>query len=134
MIIWGGYYYDTNPHSFNTGGRYNPSNDSWTPTSTSANCPATGRYIHTAVWTGTEMIIWGGSQYSSGDGIYRPTQTGGKYHPTSDTWTMTSTGANCPSNRYYHTVVWTRMEMIIWGVMPAQTMGASKILAAGTTL
>ena len=42
----------------NTGGRYNPITDSWTATST-ANAP-TGRYAHTAVWTGSEMIIWGG--------------------------------------------------------------------------
>ena len=32
--------------------------DSWTATST-INAPA-GRDIHTAVWTGSEMIVWGG--------------------------------------------------------------------------
>src|SRR5882724_6527058 len=32
--------------------------DSWTATSTT-NAP-TARYGHTAVWTGTEMIVWGG--------------------------------------------------------------------------
>src|SRR6266404_5545504 len=32
--------------------------DNWIATSTT-NAPA-GRYIHTAVWTGTEMIVWGG--------------------------------------------------------------------------
>ena len=42
----------------NTGGRYNPSTDSWTATSTT-NAPD-GRYGHTAVWTGSEMIVWGG--------------------------------------------------------------------------
>ena len=42
----------------NTGGRYNPSTDSWTATSTT-NAPA-ARYDHTAVWTGSEMIVWGG--------------------------------------------------------------------------
>ena len=43
---------------FNTGGRYNPSTDSWTATSTT-NAPA-ARFVHTAVWTGSEMIVWGG--------------------------------------------------------------------------
>ena len=43
----------------NTGGRYNPSTDSWTATSTT-NAPA-ARVDHTAVWTGSEMIVWGGS-------------------------------------------------------------------------
>ena len=52
MIIWGGF------NTENTGGRYNPDTDSWTTTST-VNAPD-GRYGHTAVWTGNEMIIWGG--------------------------------------------------------------------------
>ena len=45
-------------HHLNTGGRYNPSTDSWTATSTT-NAPA-ARVVHTAVWTGSEMIVWGG--------------------------------------------------------------------------
>ena len=46
------------PAISNTGGRYNPSTNSWTPTSTT-DAPS-GRYSHTAVWTGSEMIVWGG--------------------------------------------------------------------------
>ena len=45
----------------NTGGRYNPSTDSWTATSTT-NAP-TARVTHTAVWTGSEMIVWGGTDW-----------------------------------------------------------------------
>ena len=55
MIVWGGYGAGIET---NTGGRYNPSTDSWTATSTT-NAPA-ARYGHTAVWTGSEMIVWGG--------------------------------------------------------------------------
>ena len=55
----------------NTGGRYNPSTDSWTATSTT-NAPA-AREPHTAVWTGSEMIVWGGSDGSN------PLNTGGRY-------------------------------------------------------
>ena len=47
----------------NTGGRYNPSTDSWTATSTTG-APAARTY-HTAVWTGSEMIVWGGADGSS---------------------------------------------------------------------
>src|SRR4029079_17880968 len=43
----------------NTGGRYNPNADSWTPTSTT-NAPDR-RAGHTVVWTGSEMIVWGGA-------------------------------------------------------------------------
>ena len=55
MIVWGGV---SNGGYSNTGGRYNPSTDSWTATSTT-NAPIS-RYYHSAIWTGSEMIIWGG--------------------------------------------------------------------------
>jgi len=42
----------------NSGARYEPLTDTWTPTST-ADAPL-GRYSHTATWTGSEMIVWGG--------------------------------------------------------------------------
>jgi len=72
MIVWGGLYYDGSYHYLNTGGRYNPSTDSWTATSTTS-APA-GRYEHTAVWTGSQMIVWGGF-----NGSYL--NTGGRYNP-----------------------------------------------------
>ena len=55
MIVWGGRNFGVD---FNTGGRYNPSTNSWTATSTinAPDCPS----CHTAVWTGSEMIVWGG--------------------------------------------------------------------------
>jgi hypothetical protein len=54
MIVWGG---DDNGVPFlNTGARYNPATDSWTATTTT-NAPS-GRLDHTAVWTGSEMIVW----------------------------------------------------------------------------
>jgi N-acetylneuraminic acid mutarotase len=79
--------------------------DTWTATSTS-NAPS-ARYGHTAVWTGTEMIVWGG--YGS-----NVLNTGGRYDPSTDSWTATST-ANAPTARYGHTAVWTGSEMIVWG-------------------
>ena len=70
MIVWGG---QSGVVNLNTGGRYNPSTDSWTATSTT-NAPD-GRYYHTAVWTGSEMIVWGGAGNS--DGL----RTGRRYDP-----------------------------------------------------
>ena len=84
--------------------------DTWTRTST-ANAP-TRRVNHTAVWTGSEMIVWGGC-----DSFFRcnnVSNTGGKYYPGTDSWTATST-TNAPDARYLHTAVWTGSEMIIWG-------------------
>ena len=60
MIVWGG----TGGGGLNTGGRYNPTSNSWTAVTTTG-APA-ARYRHTAVWTGSEMIIWGGS----GSGLF----------------------------------------------------------------
>ena len=92
----------------NTGGRYNPSTDSWTATSTT-NAPD-ARYVHTAVWTGSEMIVWGGSMRMAVTRL----NTGGRYNPSTDSWTATST-TNAPAARAFHTAVWTGSEMIVWG-------------------
>jgi N-acetylneuraminic acid mutarotase len=106
MIVWGG---DTCFLScdVNTGGRYNPSTGSWTATSTT-NAPD-GRHSHAAVWTGTEMIVWGG--FRLGTGILN---TGGRYNPATDSWVATST-VNAPNARLRHTAVWTGSNMIVWG-------------------
>jgi N-acetylneuraminic acid mutarotase len=89
----------------NTGARYNPSTDTWTATSTN-NAP-TGRADYTAVWTGSEMIVWGGINLSYFN-------TGGRYNPGSDSWSST-TLTNAPNARWGHTAVWTGSEMIVWG-------------------
>jgi N-acetylneuraminic acid mutarotase len=104
MIIWGGLDEFV---SRDTGGRYDPTTDTWAPTA-ATNGP-TPRYLHTAVWTGTQMIIWGGQGPSSQ--LYPP---GGRYDPTAATWTPTST-TNAPTGRTGHTAVWTGTQMIVWG-------------------
>ena len=81
--------------------------DTWTATSTT-NAPS-ARAGHTAVWTGSEMIVWGGG--ASGPVYFN---TGGRYNPSTDSWTATST-TNAPDARASHTAVWTGSEMIVWG-------------------
>ncbi len=108
MIVWGGEYYSGGWVYLNSGGRYSPATDSWQTVSSGTDCP-TARDHHTAVWTGAEMIIWGGYDGSA------CLNTGGKYNPVSNSWTATSTGTDCPTARDYHTAVWTGAEMIIWG-------------------
>jgi uncharacterized repeat protein (TIGR01451 family) len=121
MIVWGGQTsYGSN--WVNTGSRYDPLLDTWRPvTTTDAPCE---RYHHSAVWTGDEMIVWGGS------GGYLPTdglQTGGRYDPASDSWTATTT-AGAPSKRTDHTAVWTGSEMLVWG---GSVYGTWDVLASG---
>jgi hypothetical protein len=114
MIVWGGDADagDTSVLPVNTGGRYTPSTDAWIPTSTGGNTPS-ARASHSAVWTGVEMIVWGGAYFGS----YM--NTGGRYTPSVDAWIPTSTGANTPSTRTFHTAVWTGTEMMVWGGGPA---------------
>ena len=62
MIVWGGF----NEEFFedlNTGGKYNPNTNSWTATSTTF-APEARDSITRAVWTGSEMIVWGGESFS----------------------------------------------------------------------
>ncbi len=108
MIVWGGIgIFPFDPY-LNTGGRYNPIADTWTATST--NDAPTGRYGHSAIWSGSEMIVWGGTDDTD------TFDSGGRYNPGTDTWEPTS-AANAPSARDLHTAVWTGNEMIVWGGM-----------------
>lgn len=68
-----------------------------------------GRFYHTEVWTGSEMIVWGGFDGSS------YLNSGGKYNPSTDSWSATSIGVNVPSARTLHVSIWTGTEMIVWG-------------------
>lgn len=80
----------------------------WTPTPL-AGAPAP-RVRHTAVWTGSKMIVWGGSVKGSPD----VTDTGGVYDPVAGTWTPTSM-VGAPGPRHSHEAVWTGSKMIVWG-------------------
>jgi hypothetical protein len=66
------------------------------------------RSQNAAVWTGSEMIVWGGRNYDKALG------TGDRYNPATDTWSKVSV-TNAPIARSTHTAVWTGTEMIVWG-------------------
>ena len=88
MIIWGG----SKPNQrLNSGGKYNPSTDSWVAITTTG--ALTKRDSHTAVWTGSEMIVWGGAHNESS--IFN---TGGKYNPNTKNWIVTTT-TDAPDGR-----------------------------------
>ncbi|MGZ3418562.1 MAG: Kelch repeat-containing protein [Polyangiales bacterium] len=73
-----------------------------------ALAPITGRYYHTAVWTGSEMVVWGGQ--SSGSSY---AADGAAYDNSKDTW---RTLASAPIvGRYGHTAVWTGSKMLVFG-------------------
>ena len=101
MIVWGG-----DMSGLDNGARYNVAANIWTPLPT-LDAPAARRQ-HTAVWDGTQMIIWGGH-----DGT-NEVNTGGVYDPAANAWRIvTTTGA--PMQRIGHTAVWAGAEMVVWG-------------------
>jgi N-acetylneuraminic acid mutarotase len=114
MIILGGFEIDDylGPNetwnSFGDGARYHYVNETWNLLPT--NAAPSSRTAHTAVWTGSEMIVWGGR--------FLPTSTflntGARYKPSTDAWTTLPT-ANAPQARLDHGGVWTGTEMIVWG-------------------
>lgn len=66
------------------------------------------REFHSAVWTGSKMLVWGGWASAA---YYN---TGGSYDPVVDTWTVIST-TGAPQGRLYQSAIWTGSKMLIWG-------------------
>ena len=112
MIVWGGT--DNQGRYFKDGARYNPSTETWVALPKTPNT-LIGRILHTAVWTGSEMIFWGGY---NGSGV----NTGGRYNPSTNSWVVTTT-TGAPDARSDHTAVWTGSEMIVWGGSGALNTG-----------
>jgi len=107
MIIWGG---QSNFINVKTGGQYDVVSNTWLPTDT-INAPCE-REVHTAVWTGNKMIIWGG-WVLEGSWLHF-LNNGAMYDPVLDSWTQIST-LNAPTGRIHHTAIWTGDKMIVWG-------------------
>ena len=66
------------------------------------------RQHHTAVWSGSEMIVWGG--FDGTDAI----NTGGRYNPIYNLWYQTTT-TDSPSSAYLHVAEWIGDRMLVFG-------------------
>lgn len=106
MVVWGGWDGLPPYEHYGDGGRYDPFEDAWRSVALE-DAPAP-RAAHTALWTGSRMIVWGGAaqEETFGDGA--------GYDPETDTWTpIAASGALAP--RGSHVAVWIGSEMIVWG-------------------
>lgn len=111
VIVWGGAeIFDPNPPRYNNGAIYDPEADRWRPMST-VDAPAP-RLWHTAVWTGSEMIVWGGF-LAPGSGV--ALEEVASYDPVLDRWTRTPTRGPAPAGIDHHVAVWTGARMLVWG-------------------
>jgi N-acetylneuraminic acid mutarotase len=118
MIVWGGYAISVTENvAYGSGALYDPMADTWTSMSPAPG--AKSAYINnSAVWTGTQMLVWGGEQLVPGTfSDATPAPSGLAYDPGSDTWTALPTDGQ-PSSRATHVAVWTGTEMLIWGGAP----------------
>jgi N-acetylneuraminic acid mutarotase len=106
MIVWGG---SIDSGSLGPrGGRYNPATNTWAQINEASGQPE-ARMWPVMVWTGKEMIVWGGY-----DQLYtRYFDDGGRYSPSTGQWQSTSLNG-APSPRVAQGV-WTGSEMVIWG-------------------
>lgn len=83
--------------------------DPWEPIAEQGGPEA--RAEHVAVWTGTEMVVWGGSY---GDCDACNLDTGGIYDHGAFEWRPTSL-VDAPTARRGATAVWTGSLMLVWG-------------------
>jgi hypothetical protein len=103
LLLWGGGFSYRSATSAHAGAAYNPTTGNLRPLPAA---PISSRWWHTAVWTGAEMIVWGGT-----DGRHER-RDGAAYHPEANTWRRIT---DAPMGGYAHSVVWTGEEMIVWG-------------------
>jgi hypothetical protein len=81
------------------------SEGSWSSIATALNLESRSGY--STVWTGTEIIVWGGR----GQEYY---SDGARYDPVLDQWSEISQ-VGAPTPRGGHTAIWSGTEMIVWG-------------------
>lgn len=121
MIVWGGDGNDGRYPLFGDGARYDPVTGKWARVSPEGGLSP--RTSHTAVWTGAQMITWGG-----GSGVITseapPLGDGAAYDPATDTWTLLP-AEGAPAARQRHVAAWTGTEMLVWGGVRAKPYGRS---------
>ena len=134
FLVYGGFA--TPSSAQDDGGAYQPATDTWRNLSGSWWDSSRGSFPqllglggHSAIWTGTEMLIWGGLYDGVGDPA--PTNRGWTYNPSSDAWDITGPEPTvddsfrllpddtAPTPRSGHDAVWIGSEMIVWGGVDA---------------
>ena len=105
MLVWGGTGREEacRPCQHGDGAAYELSTDSWTLMSPS---PLSARGSHRAVWTGREMVVWGGFSTTE-------LNDGAAYNPASDSWAQLPVSPALP--RQGQAMVWAGDRMVLWG-------------------
>ncbi|MCR4318470.1 MAG: hypothetical protein NUW37_19175 [Planctomycetes bacterium] len=112
IIVFGGVRGQRERDATDSGGIYNLESGEWREIS-HKNSPGR-RALHSAVWTGNSMIVYGGIENQGGDGL----KTGGIYYPATttagDEWEAIKVDPDM-IGRVAHSAVWTGEKMLVFG-------------------
>ena len=120
MIVWGGGVIGEQAEQpitqvvppgtvFADGAAYDPASNQWTPL---PKAPIKARSGHMAVWTGREMILWGGGGIGETNIAYKD---GAAFDPATNRWRVIAEAPLEPGFGLGYTAQWTGKQMIVWG-------------------
>ena len=116
FIVWGGT--DTIGLPLGGGSKFNPTGGYWTPLSLGGPVMTTPHAGQTAVWSGTEMLLWGGNT----------NQFGTRYNPRNDGWNSMTVG---PVTRHGAHGEWNGTNMLLYLGSAARTSDLAVRATAG---
>lgn len=106
LVVWGGFAYrDVASGPRPSGARYNPLTDRW-QAMTMDQAPSP-RGLHAAVWTGREMLIFGG-------GGAAPSLDAARYDPAINTWRPMAAPPTVGANTLLPPAIWTGQAALAW--------------------
>jgi hypothetical protein len=111
LIVWGGWAGNqAASQAFADGAAYNPETGRWR---TLAPAPLSPRSAPAAVWTGREMVVWGGNDPARGR-AGNALLDGAAYNPVSDSWRRIAS-APAGSARSFGKAVLAQGRMVVGG-------------------
>ena len=105
VFIWGGS--DSAGGVLDSGAIYSPVTDTWTPVAKDAYTP-TARVLATAVWTGSVVVVFGGSDTTG----VTPYKDGALYDPAKNAWSAMPAASKARSASLGF---WDGTRAIFWG-------------------
>lgn len=119
MIVFGGSVTAVGYESTYAMTRYDPVSNTWTPTSLSSHLISRARTNHSAIWTGTEVLVLGGlfsRNYGLAAGVYKIVvhRDGFAYNPATNTVRAVSMD-NAPEGRWSCRAAWCDDRLVLFG-------------------
>jgi N-acetylneuraminic acid mutarotase len=108
LFVWGGTATSgAGTRLYSDGAAYDPSSRTWSVLAASPLSPRSGA---SAIWTGSEVLVFGGEVKGTSPGSTRPSESSASYDPSTNTW------QSLPSAPFAPTIaVWTGKVAIVLG-------------------